>query len=168
MKTIAIPQTYSAVAPARPQLTAALTRTDDSVPLTLLRLALAIVIFPHGAQKLLGWFGGYGFEATMQFFTATLGIPYVLALLAVATEVGAPILLVLGLGSRVAALAIAIHMTVATCMVHLTNGFFMNWTGQQSGEGFQFHILAAAMALAIVIGGSGRWSVDQLINRKTV
>jgi putative oxidoreductase len=128
---------------------------------TLSRLVLALVMFPHGAQKVLGWFGGYGFAGTMQAFTEQMGIPAVLAFLAIAVEFLGPIALVLGLGSRIAAAGIAINMAVAVWMVHLPNGFFMNWFGNQKGEGFEYHLLAIALALVVVIRGSGAWSLDR-------
>jgi putative oxidoreductase len=139
---------------------AALARTSSDVPLLILRLLLAVVIWPHGAQKVLGWFGGYGFHGTMKFFTETRGIPAPLAFLAILAEFAAPIALAAGLFGRIAAFGIGTVMVVAALTTHVSNGFFMNWFGNQKGEGFEFHILAFAMALAIVIGGSGAWSVD--------
>src|SRR5262249_5985449 len=118
--------------------------TSNDPAAFVLRVALGVVMLPHGAQKLLGWFGGNGFEGTMGFFTGSLGVPYVIALLAIIAEFFGAIGLITGLLSRVAALGIAAVMAVAAYTVHLPNGFFMNWTGQQQGEGFEFHILAFA------------------------
>jgi len=147
-----------------PALRAILSTTDDPVA-TLARLVLALVMFPHGAQKVLGWFGGYGFSGTMQFFTEQMGIPAVLAFLAIAVEFLGPLALVLGLAGRVAAAGIVVNMAVAAWMVHLPNGFFMNWFGNQKGEGFEYHLLAIALALVVVVRGSGGWSLDRRLSR---
>lgn len=138
-------------------------RRAASAVLLLLRLALAVVVFPHGAQKLLGWFGGYGFAGTMQFFTGKMHLPAPLGALVILVEFIAPILLVLGLLTRVAALAIGIDMLVAALLVHLPNGFFANWSGQQKGEGVEYFIYAIVIAAALVIAGSGRYSLDARI-----
>lgn len=129
----------------------------------VLRLTLGLVILPHGAQKLLGWYGGYGFKGTMGFFTQTMRIPAPLALLAIIAEFFGPLALLLGLLTRPAALGIGAVMVVAALTSHLRNGFFMNWFGGQEGEGFEFHLLAAGIALALVIIGGGAWSLDALI-----
>jgi putative oxidoreductase len=139
-------------------------QTDGlAVPLVL-RLTLAVVMFPHGAQKLLGWFGGHGFRGTMAFFTKS-GIPAPLAFLAIMAEFLGPIGLALGLLTRVAALGLGVVMLVAALTVHGKHGFFMNWYGTQPGEGYEYHLLALGIALALVIGGGGAWSVDALIAR---
>lgn len=140
--------------------------TEDDAAALLARLALGIVIFPHGAQKVLGWFGGYGLSGTMGYFTGTLGIPAAFAVLAIAAEFLGSLGLVTGLLSRVAAFGIGVTMTVAVAMVHLPNGFFMNWTGQQKGEGFEYHVLAVALALLVMIRGGGKWSLDRAIGRR--
>ena len=132
----------------------------------VLRVALGVVMFPHGAQKLFGWFGGYGFSATMGAFTDKMHIPAMLALLVIISESFGAIGLVLGLLSRVAAFGILCNMVGAIIMVHSANGFFMNWTGKQAGEGFEYHILAIAISAAVLIGGAGRWSVDEAIAAK--
>lgn len=136
--------------------------TDGSIVPLVLRLALAVVIFPHGAQKLLGWFGGYGFKGTMGYFTGS-GIPAPLALIAIVAEFFGPLGLALGLLTRVAAFGIGCVMLVAVFKVHTPNGFFMNWQGNQKGEGFEFHLLAIGLALALVIGGAGLWSLDACV-----
>lgn len=137
-----------------------LLRTDRSVTALLLRLALGIVIFPHGAQKVFGWFGGYGLHGTLNFFTQTMGIPVVFAVLAIAAEFLGSLGLVTGLLTRVAAFAVAVEMLVAVALVHLHNGFFMNWSGAQKGEGFEFHLLAIGIAIALMIKGGGAASID--------
>ena len=136
-----------------------LLQTDDSVVGLILRLTLAVVFFPHGAQKVLGWFGGQGFKNTMQFFTSS-GTPAGFALLAMAAELLGPLGLAIGLLARVAAFGIACVMLVAIVTVHWQHGFFMNWFGNQQGEGFEYHLLAGGIALAIIIMGAGAWSMD--------
>ena len=135
--------------------------TDASVIQLLLRWTLAIVIFPHGAQKALGWFGGHGFKGTMKYFNQSFPAP--LGLLAIAAEFLGPMGLAIGLLTRVAALGIACVMAVAVLTTHTQHGFFMNWTGKQKGEGFEFHVLALGIALALILGGAGAWSVDALL-----
>jgi putative oxidoreductase len=135
----------------------------DAAP-AILRVALGAVFFAHGATKVLGWWGGYGFSATMSGFEHT-GIPALFAFLAIVAEFCGGIGLILGLLGRVAAFGVACVMAVAIFKVHAVNGFFMNWTGQQKGEGFEFHVLVLAMAAAIMIAGSGAWSVDRALSR---
>jgi putative oxidoreductase len=138
-----------------------LVSTSNDLVLTVVRLVLGVTFFMHGAQKMLGWFGGYGFHATMGTFTHYLGIPAPLALLAICAEFFGGLGLLVGLLSRVAALGIIVNMLVAIATVHHVNGFFMNWTGQQKGEGFEFHLLAIALAIVVVIKGSGAVSIDR-------
>ena len=143
---------------------AKLLATDDSRSLTLIRLALAIAIFPHGAQKLLGWWSGPGFTGTIGGFAQGFGIAAPLAVAAILVEFFAPLSLALGIGTRFAGLALAIQMAVAASF-HRGNGFFMNWTGTQAGEGFEYHILAIAIGLALAIAGGGAFSLDRLLAR---
>jgi putative oxidoreductase len=138
-----------------------LTANDHAVALA--RLVLGIIFFMHGAQKTLAWFGGYGFHATMHFFTTTLGIPAALAILPFAAEFLGGIGLIVGFLSRIAALAIAIDMLVAIGMVHLRNGLFMNWYGNQKGEGYEYHLLAIAICILIMVKGAGALSVDRAL-----
>ena len=143
-----------------------LIRTNNDPVLTIARLALGIMIFAHGAQKMLGWFGGYGFEGTIGWMTSQLGIPALLAALAIAAEFFGGLGLIAGLGSRLAAFGVAATMLVATLMVHASNGFFMNWFGAQQGEGFEFHLLAIALALVVMIRGAGALSLDGLVAKR--
>ena len=138
-------------------------KTNDSFTPLIARLTLGLVMFPHGAQKVLGWFGGYGFSATMNFFTGQLHIPAVFAFLAIAAEFAGSIGLVAGFLSRVSAFGIAVTMLVAAFMVHAPNGFFINWAGNQKGEGFEYHLLAIGLALVVIISGAGKWSIDRLL-----
>lgn len=128
--------------------------------LLILRLAMGIVMFPHGAQKMLGWFGGPGFSGTMQFFTGTAHIPAFFAVLAILAEFLGSIFLILGVLTRLAALAITTNMLVAVSTIHVHNGFFMNWSGQQKGEGMEYFIYAIAVGLTLIITGPGRFSLD--------
>ena len=123
-------------------------------------------MFPHGAQKALGWFGGNGFSGTMGFFTSQMHIPALFAFLAIAAEFAGSIALVTGFLSRIAAFGIAVVMAVAIVTVHFANGFFMNWYGNQKGEGFEYHLLAIGLALMVIISGPGKFSIDRLIARR--
>ena len=143
-----------------------LVSTPNDFTLTIVRLVLGVVFFAHGAQKMLGWFGGYGFHGTMGFFTQQMGIPAPLAFLAICAEFFGGLGLLVGLLGRIAALGIIVNMLVAIATVHHVNGFFMNWTGQQKGEGFEFHLLAIALAVVILIKGSGAMSIDRAIARE--
>ena len=142
-------------------------QTNDLLTVNLftlvLRLALGLVILPHGAQKLLGWFGGYGFQGTMGYFTQTMHIPYLLGVLAIFAEFFGGLALLAGVLTRPAALGVGVVMVVAAVLAHRPYGFFMNWFGNQQGEGFEFHILAAGIALVLVITGGGAWSLDHVL-----
>ncbi len=144
----------------------ALFRTSASFNPLFLRLAVAVVMFPHGAQKLLGWFGGYGFSGTMQFFTGQLGIPYALGVGAILVEFFAPLLLVLGLLTRPAAISLGVVMAVAMFTVQLQYGFFMNWYGQQAGEGIQFTLLLLGAVAALTVSGGGAVSIDRALHQR--
>jgi putative oxidoreductase len=131
----------------------------------ILRFALAATMFPHGAQKVLGWFGGYGFQGTLTGFTSN-GMPAPLALLVMAAEFLGPIALVAGFFTRWSAFGIGLTMAGAALMAHLPNGFFMNWMGTQKGEGIEYFIPVVAIALALIIKGGGTWAADSLLARK--
>jgi putative oxidoreductase len=142
-----------------------LMNTTDDLAITIPRLALGVVFFAHGAQKALGWFGGYGFSGTMGFFTQQMHIPAAFAFLAICAEFLGGIGLLLGLLGRIAAFGIACDMVVAVWMVHRHFGLFANWSGLQKGEGYEYHLLAIAIALAIMIKGSGALSVDRALSK---
>ena len=142
-------------------------KTNNNVAPLLVRLTLGIVMFAHGAQLALGWFGGYGYSATMGFFTQQMHIPALFAFLAIAAEFAGSIGLIVGALSRVAAFGIATTMVVAILTVHTANGFFMNWSCTQKGEGFEYHLLAIALAIVVMINGAGKWSLDGLVARST-
>jgi len=141
--------------------------TDDDVASLVLRVVLGIVFFAHGAQLTLGWFGGNGFAATMQFFTQNMHISRVFAFLAIMAQFLGSLGLIVGLLTRVAAFGIGAVMLVATLMVHLPVGFFMNWFGNQKGEGYEYHLLVMAICIALMIKGGGKASIDRALTVKT-
>lgn len=134
--------------------------TDDNVVGLILRLVLGIVFFPHGAQKMLGWFGGGGFAATMAGMTK-MGLPAAIVFLVILFEFFGSLSLITGFFGRVGAACVGIVMLGAIATVHWKNGFFMNWMGNQKGEGVEYHLLVLGIVLAILVTGSGRWSIDR-------
>jgi putative oxidoreductase len=138
--------------------------TNDSASTTILRLMLGLVFFAHGAQKMLGWFGGFGFNGTMNFFASAMHIPAPLAFLAISAEFFGGIGLLAGFLTRIAAFGIGVNMLVAIMMVHRHFGFFVNWTGAQKGEGFEFHLLVLAIVAFLMIQGAGAFSVDRALS----
>ena len=141
-----------------------LTTRDDVLP-TIARLTIALVIFPHGAQKLFGWFGGHGFSWTMDFFTRW-GFPAVLVVALIITESIGMISLFLGFLGRVWAAAIIVTMVVAVWKARHFQHFFMNWYMEaRRPEGFELHLLVVGLALIVLIGGSGKWSLDSALSR---
>ena len=138
-------------------------QTDDAWSSLILRVALGVVMFPHGAQKLLGWYGGHGLAGTLGFFTEQMHIPWIIALLIIIGESFGSVGLIVGLLTRFAAASLAVIMLGAITMVHWPHGFFMNWFGQQAGEGFEYHLLVLGICLALVVSGGGRWSADGVI-----
>jgi putative oxidoreductase len=133
------------------------------------RLTVGIVVFPHGAQKLLGWFGGNGFNGTMGFLTTQANLPWLIALLVILIESIGSLLLIFGFLTRIAALGMIGNFIGIILTSHLNNGFFMNWSNQPNkGEGYEFHLLVLGLSLACLIAGGGRWSTDAALssNRK--
>jgi putative oxidoreductase len=145
-----------------------LLKTSDSAVDMLLRLTLAAVFFPHGAQKVLGWFGGYGLAGTWGFFTQKMGISAFLAALVFIAEFLGPIGLFFGFLTRVAAFGIFCVMAAAVWLVHFNAGFFMNWSGAMPAgtEGYEYHLLALALSLAVMVRGAGALSVDRALAGK--
>ena len=139
--------------------------TTDDYTITVARLVLGVVFFAHGAQKMMGWFGGYGFAGTMNFFTQMMHIPAPFAFLAICAEFFGGLGLLVGFLSRVAAFGISINMLVAIFTVHIHNGFFANWTGQQKGEGIEYHLLALALLFLVIVKGGGALSVDRALSK---
>ncbi len=140
---------------------------ENNTSALVARFAAAIVIFPHGAQKLLGWFGGYGFTGSMQYLTETIGAPWILALMVILVEVFAPVLLVAGLFTRYAALAIAFNFTGVLITSISFNQFFMNWKAiEGQGEGLEYFILLFGLIIILLITGGGRASIDAILSKK--
>lgn len=137
-------------------------RTDESWAGLILRVAVGGVIFAHGAQKLLGWFGGNGFDGTMGFFTNVMHLPWIVAFLVIIGESIGSLGLIAGFLTRFTAASFIVIM-LGAIQVHWAQGFFMNWFGQQQGEGFEYHLLVIAMSLALLVVGGGKWSLDGLI-----
>ena len=140
-------------------------QTNDKFSYWVPRVILGCVIFPHGAQKLFGWFGGFGFTNTMTYFTQTAGLPWIIAFLVVIGESLGSIGLIVGFLTRLSALGLICIMMGAIITVHIPNGFFMNWFGKQAGEGFEYHLLVIGMSIPLLINGGGKYSVDILINK---
>lgn len=143
-----------------------LSTNQQSWSLLISRLALGVVILPHGMQKALGMFGGYGFEGTLGFFQS-MGMPFLLGVLVILAEFVGAIGVILGLGTRF--MAFSIFLTLGGAMIlggHLNNGFFMNWFGAQPGEGIEYFIMVLGLALSLILSGSGKWSADNLIYAK--
>jgi putative oxidoreductase len=139
--------------------------TNDSWIPFLQRAALAAVVLGHGLQKLFGWFGGYGWNGTMQFFTQGLHVPALFGALVILSDSLGALALLFGAFTRLCAAGVAATMVGAVLLVHAPNGFFMNWSGAQAGEGFEFHLLALALALPLIATGAGRWSIDGILAR---
>ncbi len=140
--------------------------TENDATATWLRLMLGLVLLPHALQKTLGLFGGGGISGTIDFFSQNLGIPAFLTLLVIAAEFLGSLGLIAGLLSRLAAAGITLNMLGAILLVHRANGFFMNWFGNQPGEGFEFHLLVIAIAVAVLVKGSGALSLDRKVLEK--
>ncbi|MEP7377535.1 MAG: DoxX family protein [Chitinophagaceae bacterium] len=136
--------------------------TTDSWTMIVLRVILGLVILPHGAQKLLGWFGGYGFTGTMNFFTGTVGLPWIIGFLVIIIEFFGSILLIAGIGTRIIAASYIVLAIGIAASSHIQNGFFINWGGSQAGEGFEYFILWIALSIALLINGGGKYSADKL------
>ena len=153
--------------PARSErsLLRALLATDATWTPTLARLALGAVILPHGLQKTLGWFGGYGFTNTMGWFTETMHIPWIFGLAAILAESLGALALLAGAASRVAAFGVGAVFMTAVATVHASNGFFMNWSGAQGGEGVEYFILGLALVAIVLVRGGGAASIDGRLTR---
>ncbi|HZN45078.1 MAG TPA: DoxX family protein [Nitrospiraceae bacterium] len=140
--------------------------TDDRWTGLILRLTLGLVMFPHGAQKLLGWFGGFGFDGTMGFFTQKMGLPWIIAFLVIMGEFFGSLALIVGFFTRFVAASFVVIMVGAITTSHLPHGFFMNWSGQQQGEGYEYHLLVIGMSVALMLTGAGQLSVDRMVAQR--
>ena len=138
-------------------------KTNNDWTGIITRLTAGLILFPHGAQKMLGIFGGYGFSGTMGFFTGTMHLPWLIGFLVIIIEFIGSLSLIAGFASRLWSVLVIIEMLGAVVTTHANNGFFMNWAGNQKGEGFEYHLLLIGLALAILINGSGKFSVDEKI-----
>lgn len=130
----------------------------------ILRMVLGAVMFPHGAQKLLGWWGGYGFKGTAAFFNDSIGLPYILGVGIILAESLGALALMAGLGTRIWAAAYIAIMLGAIGTVHGKFGFFMNWFGAQEGEGIEYHLLVIGMAVVLLLAGGGKYAVDGMLS----
>lgn len=140
--------------------------TNSAIAPLIARLTLGLVILPHGLQKTLGMFGGYGFEGTMGFFTGNMGLPWIVAALVIAAESLGAVAIILGFMTRFCAFSIGLTMAGAVFFGHLQNGFFMNWFGNQSGEGYEYHLLVIGLALSLLVSGAGALSIDGKLSSK--
>lgn len=146
-----------------------ITQTNDSITLFIIRVTLGFVIFPHGAQKLFGWFGGHGWTWTIDMWHQWWGLPAMVTVLVILAESIGSICLIVGFFGRFMAVSILSMLVGAVYLVHAEWGFFMNWYAEPNrGEGFEFHILAIGIALAVIISGSGKWSLDRMLNKKEI
>ena len=143
------------------------TKTFD-VTLLFTRLLIAVVIFGHGAQKLFGWFGGYGFDGTVGYFTTTVGLPYFVAVLIILAESLGMVALAMGLFSRFIAGSVIAIMLGAVLITHAQYGFYMNWFGAQQGEGIEYHLLMMGLSAIIVVNGAGAYALDPTIKKLTL
>lgn len=139
--------------------------TNNDFTGLILRLTLGLILLPHGAQKMLGMFGGYGFTGTMGFFTGTMHLPWIIGFLVIVIEFIGAISLVTGFASRIWSVLTIILFTGIILTSHLDNGFFMNWFGNQKGEGYEYHLLIIGLSFALFINGSGKTSVDKVITK---
>lgn len=137
--------------------------TSNSWEGLVLRAFAGLVMFPHGAQKLLGWFGGYGFGGTMGFFTDTMDLPWIIAFLVIMIEFFGSLLLIAGLATRLVSATFIVLLLGIIFTSHLQNGFFMNWYGNQSGEGIEYFLLYLGICTSLLFTGSGKYSIDKTI-----
>ncbi|HEY0668105.1 MAG TPA: DoxX family protein [Sphingobacteriaceae bacterium] len=130
------------------------------------RLTIGLILFPHGAQKLPGWFGGPGFTGEMSFFTETLHLPWLIAFLVIIIEFFGSVSLIVGFASRIWAVLMIVLFIGIILFGHIEHGFFMNWFGDQKGEGYEYHLLIIGLSLAVLVNGSGKLSVDGVLAKR--
>jgi len=140
-------------------------KTNNDWTGVITRLTIGLIIFPHGAQKMLGMFGGYGFSGTMVFFTDTMHLPWIIDFLVIVIEFIGSLSLIAGCASRIWAILTIILMIGIIATSHIDNGFFMNWFGNQKGEGYEYHLLVIGLSLATLVNGSGKYSLDKFISK---
>lgn len=163
--------TLTTTIPVHPTTNAAtllrkLLRTRAEFVPAVARLTLGAVILPHGAQKTVGWFGGYGFTGTMHWFTETMHIPWLLGLAAILAETLGGVALLVGFASRLAALSVGAVFVTAVATIHWQHGFFANWFGNQKGEGIEYFLLGLALVAIVAVRGGGSFSADRALARK--
>jgi putative oxidoreductase len=137
--------------------------TNHSSATAILRLMLGLVFFAHGVQKMVGWFGGYTFSGMIGFPTGALHGLTTIAVIAIVAEFCGGLGLIVGFLTRVVATSVAVNVVVAIVMVDSNDGLFLNWSGAQNGAGFEFHLLALAIALFLMMQGAGAASVDHVL-----
>lgn len=138
--------------------------TDPNWVPAFARIILGIIFFAHGAQKVLGWFGGPSLRKTLSNLTEHAGLPMIVAVAAVGAEFLGGGALILGFLARLSALGIVVNMLAAIFMVHGKFGLFMNWFGDRKGHGIEYHLLAIALAIVIIVEGAGAFSVDGVLS----
>lgn len=138
-------------------------KTTADWPGFVLRMTAGLIMLPHGLQKTLGLFGGSGYVPTMKYFTETMRLPWIVSFLVIFIELFGSFGLVVGIFSRVWAAGLIIVMAGAIITTNGRNGLFMNWYGTQSGEGYEYHLMFIGICIAILITGSGKFSIDQFL-----
>ena len=142
-----------------------LSTNPDNWTALIIRLAVGIVIFPHGAQKLFGWFNGYGFQGTMGFLTGNAHLPWIVAFLVILIESIGSLFLIFGFLTRIATFGMFVNFLGILVTSHINNGFFMNWySTPNKPEGFEYHLLVLGITLALLIAGGGKWSIDAALS----
>jgi putative oxidoreductase len=140
--------------------------TNNDFTGLITRLTIGLILLPHGAQKMLGIFGGYGFSGTMNFFTNTLHLPWLIGFFVIIIEFVGALCLIAGFASRVWSGLVIILFFGIIFTSHIDNGFFMNFFGTQKGEGYEYHLLVIGLSLATLINGSGKYSVDESLSKR--
>lgn len=140
--------------------------TNDDWTGFVIRLTLGLILFPHGAQKMFGWFGGPGFSKEVKHLTEYMHLPWIISVMVILTEFWGSVSLIMGLASRLWSVAFGVLFVNIIFIAHLENGFFMNWFGTQKGEGYEYHLLVIGLCIALGLNGSGKYSADQLISKK--
>ncbi len=139
--------------------------TDKMFAAVIARVFLGIAILPHGLQKALGWFGGKGVLPSLEAMDGS-GIPYAVGVLVIAAESLGALALIFGIFGRLMSASIMVVMIGAVMLKHASYGFFMNWSGMQEGEGWEYHLLAVGLCMVVIIMGSGAFSFDRWLTRR--
>jgi len=141
-------------------------KTDNNTAGLISRITLALILLPHGMQYTLGWFGGPGFAGTMEYLQQYEKLPWLIAFMVILLQTAGAALILLGAGGRLLAISMTLLFTGMIVTSHVEHGFFMNWTGNQKGEGYEYHLLAIGLCLVILFQGSGKFSIDSWLSRK--